>query len=187
MHSTTTALLKCTDDWYSGLDLGKYVGVVYIDLKKAFDTVDHEILLHKLAHYGIQSQEFLWFKSYLSGRSQFTGLTGIDSTIQNVKVGVPQGLCLGPLLFLIYINGLPKVVNNASVFKYADDTSLSCMNDNLFRLNEALSTDLKSLDKWLKVNKLYLNVAKAKSMVIHEAKTCCFKASRGPIVPKHKQ
>ena len=105
MHSTTTALLKCTDDWYSGLDLGKYVGVVYVDLKKA-------------------------------------------------------------LLFLIYINDLPKVVNNASVFMYADDTSLSCMNDNLFRLNEALNTDLKSLDKWLKGNKLSLNVAKTKSMVI---------------------
>ena len=166
MHSTTTALLKCTDDWYSGLDLGKYVGVVYVDLKKAFDTVDHEILLHKLAHYGIQSQELLWFKSYLSGRSQFTRVNGIDSTIKNIKVGVPQGSCLGPLLFLIYINDLPKVVNNASVFMYADDTRLSCMNDNLFRLNEALNTDLKSLDKRLKGNKLSLNVAKTKSMVI---------------------
>ena len=78
MHSTKTALLKCTDDWCSGLDLGKYVGVVYVDLKKAFDTIDHEILLHKLVHYGIQSLELLWFKSYLSGRCQFTRLNGID-------------------------------------------------------------------------------------------------------------
>ena len=165
-HSTTTALLKCTDDWYSGLDFGKYIGVVYVDLKKAFDTVDHEILLHELARYGIQSQELLSFKLYLSSQSQFTRLNGIDSTIQNIKLGAPQGSCLGPLLFLIYINDLPKVVNIASIFMYADDTSLSCMNDNLFRLNEALNTDLKSLDKWLKGNKLSLNVAKSKSMVI---------------------
>ena len=91
MHSTTAALLECTDGWYSGLDLGKYVGVVYVDLKKAFDTVNHEILLHKLVHYDIQSQELLWFKSYLSGRSQFTRLNKCDSTIQDIKIGVPQG------------------------------------------------------------------------------------------------
>ena len=89
----------------------------------------------------------LWLKSYLSGRRQFTRLNGIDSTIQNIKVGVPQGSCRGTLLFLIYIIDLPKIVNTASVFMYADDTSWSCMNDNLVRLNEALNTDLKSLDK----------------------------------------
>ena len=75
MHTATTALLICTNDWYSGLDLGKYIGVVYVDLKKAFDTVDHEILHHKLAQYCIQSQELISFKSYLSDRSQFIKLT----------------------------------------------------------------------------------------------------------------
>ena len=117
-------------------------------------------------YYGIQRQELLWCKSYLSGRSQFTRLNGIDSKIQCIKVGVPQSSCLGPLLFLIYINDLPKIVNNASVFIYADDASLSCMNSNLVQLNEAHNTDLKSLDKWLKGNKLSLNVAETKSMVI---------------------
>ena len=165
MHSTTTALLKCTEDWYSVFDLGKYVGVVYVFLKKAFDTVDHEIL-YKIAHDGIQSQELMWFKSYLSDRRQFTRLNGIDSRIHNIKVGAPQGSCLGPLLFLIYINDLPKIVNNASVFMYADDTNLSFMNDNLVRLNEVLKTDLNSLDKWLKGSRLSLNIAKTKSMVI---------------------
>ena len=115
---------------------------------------------------GIQSQELLQFKSYLSNRNQFTKFNGIASTIQNIKVGVPQGSCLGPFLCLIYINGLPKFVNNASVFLYADDTSLSFMNDNLVRLNEALNSNLESLDKWLKGNKLSLNVAKTKSIII---------------------
>ena len=81
LHSTSTALLKCTDDWYCGLDVGKYVGVIFVDLKKAFDTVDHEILVQKLAHYGIRSSELKWFKSYLSNRSQFARVNGVDSKV----------------------------------------------------------------------------------------------------------
>ena len=108
MHSTTTALLKCTDDWYSGLDLGKYVGVVYVDLKKAFDTVDHEILLHKLAHYRIQSQELLWFKSYISGRSQFTRVNGIDSTIKNIKSRGPSRFMSWPFVISNLYQRPPK-------------------------------------------------------------------------------
>ena len=95
----------------------------------------------------------VWFESYLSDRSQFTRLNGIDSRIQNIKEGIPQGSYLVPLFFLIYINDLPKIVDSASLFIYADDTSLSFMNHNLVRLNALdtdLNTDLKSLDKWLK-------------------------------------
>ena len=80
LHSTLTALLKNTDDWYSGMDLGKYVGTVFIDLKKAFDTVDH-VLLQKLNHYGVQGLDLKWFESYLSNRKQFTRIDGIDSSI----------------------------------------------------------------------------------------------------------
>ena len=122
LHSTATALLKCTNDWYSSLDVGKHVGVIFVDLKKAFDTVDHKILVQKLAHYGIHSSELMWFKSYLSNRSQFTRVNGVDSKVQNIDIGVPQGSCLGPLLFLLYINDLPKITNNAKVYMYADDT-----------------------------------------------------------------
>ena len=99
LHSTATALLKCTDDWYNSLDAGKYVGVISVDLKKAFDTVDHQVLIQQLAHYGIRSSELIWFKSYLSNRSQFTRVSGVDSKVQNIGIGVPQGSCLGPLLF----------------------------------------------------------------------------------------
>ena len=115
LHSTITALLKCTDYWYSGLYQGNYVVVVFVDLKNAFDTVDHDILLQKLVLYGMQDHELEWFKSYLSNRSQFTRVNGIDSEVKNIYLGVPQGSCLGPLLFLIYINDLPKFVKNASV------------------------------------------------------------------------
>ena len=77
LHSTLTCLLKNTDDWYSGLDLGKLVGLVFIDLKKAFDTVNHDILCHKLSYYGIQQRELLWFQSYLSNKEQFCRVNGL--------------------------------------------------------------------------------------------------------------
>ena len=166
LYSTATALLKCTDDWYSGLDVGEYVGVMFIDLKKAFDTVDHQILIHKLAYYGNRSSELVWFKSCLSSRSQFTRVNGVDSKVQNIGIGVPQGSCLGHLLFLLYINDRPKVINNAKVCMYADGTSLSSQNHSLYQLNRALNQDLKALDKWLRGNKLSLTVAKTHSMVI---------------------
>ena len=165
-HSTLTALIKNTDDWYSGMDLGKYVGTVFVDLKKAFDTVDHNILLQKLYHYGVQDLDLKWFESYLSNRKQFTRIDGVDSSIQNINIGVPQGSCLGPLLFLIYINDLPYSVKNAKVSMYTDDTSLAFQSDRTSQLTEALNDDLKNLHLWLKGNKLSLNVAKAKSLVI---------------------
>ena len=129
LHSTTTALLEFTDDCYSCLDQGKYVGVVFVDLKKAFDTIP----LQKLELYGIQDPVLKWFQSYLSNRSQFTRVNGIDSEVENINVAVPQGSCLGPLLFLIYINDLPKFVKNASVYMYADDTGLTFKGDNISR------------------------------------------------------
>ena len=171
LHSTATALLKITDDWYCGLDVGKYVGVIFVDLKKAFDTVDHEILVQKLAHCGIQSSELKWSKSYLSNRSQFTRVNDVDSKVQNIDICVPQGSCLGPLLFLLYINDLPKIIDNAKVYMYADDTSLSLQNHSISHLNRDLNRDLEALDKSLRGNKLSLNVAKTQSMVISTKQT----------------
>ena len=138
LRSTVTCLLKNTDDWYNELDLGKLVGLVFIDLKQAFDTVDHEILCEKLEIYGIQHRELSWFKSYLANRKQFCQVGGVDSEIREVEVGVPQGSCFGPLLFLIYINDLPLAVQDSTVSMYADDTSLCHQSHNLTQLNEAI-------------------------------------------------
>ena len=166
LHSTVTCLLKNTDDWYNGMDFGKLVGLVFIDLKKAFDTVDHNILCEKLELYGVQQRELSWFKSYLSNRKQFCRVNGVDSKIWDIEIGVPQGSCLGPLLFLIYINDLPQAVQDSTVSMYADDTSLCYQSHDLTRLNKAINSDLKQLGTWLQDNKLSLNVAKTHSMLI---------------------
>ena len=138
LHSTVTCLLKNTDDWYNGIDLGKLVGLVFLDLKKAFDIVDHNILCKKLELYGVQKREISWFKSYLSNRKQFCRVNGVDSKIGYTEVGVPQGSCLGLLLFLISINDLRHTVQDSTVSMYANDTSLCNQSHDLTRLNEAI-------------------------------------------------
>ena len=166
LFSTVTCLLKNTDDWYNGLDLGQFVGLVFVDLKKAFDTIDHEILCLKLEHYGIKYRELSWFNSYLSRRKQFCRVNGIDSEVRDIETGVPQGSCLGPLLFLIYINDLPQAVQDSVASMYADDTSLCYRSSDITQLNEAINNDLSKLDTWLQGNKLTLNVAKTHSMLV---------------------
>ena len=128
------------------MDLGKLVGLVFIDLKKAFDTVDHEILCKKLEIYGIQHHELSWFKSYLTNREQFCRLDRVDSEIGDIEVVVPQCPCLGPLLFLIYINGLLLAVQDYAVSILTDDTILYHQSHHLNQLNEAINNDFKLLD-----------------------------------------
>ena len=107
LHSTVICLLKNTDDWYNGLDTGNLAGMVFVDLKKAFDTVDHQILCRKLESYGVLLRELAWFGSYLSNRVQYCRVNDVESQSENIDIGVPQGSCLGPLLFLVYIYDLP--------------------------------------------------------------------------------
>ena len=166
LDSPVTSLVKSTDDWYNRMDLGKLIGVVFIDLKKAFDTVDHDILCQKLEYYGIQGQDLASFKSYLSNRKQFTRTNGVDSSIQEMKIVLPQGSCLGPLLFLIYINDLPRAVQLSRISMCADDTCLYHQSSNIYLLNEVINEDLTHVDNWLKGNKLPLNVMKSHSIPI---------------------
>ena len=106
------------------MDNGCISGAVFIDLKKAFDTVDHAILCQKVEHYVLQLNELLSFHSYIFNRKQFCRVGRFDSGIGNIEVGVSEGSCLGPLLFLIYNNDLPEVVNASTVSIYTDDTVL---------------------------------------------------------------
>ena len=117
-------------------------------------------------NYGIRNRELTWFESYLSNRKQFCQVGGIDSETDHIEIGVPHGSCLGPLLFLVYINDLPRDIQSSNVSMYADDTSLSCKSKDLTQLIEAVYDDLRNLETWLKGNKISLYVAKTNSMLI---------------------
>jgi len=144
----------------SALDNGDYGCGVFIDLQKAFDTVDHKILLSKLSHYGIRGTALNLFKSYLSNRSQFVSINGVSSNKAIVKHGVPQGSVLGPLLFLIYINDLHTAIRYSVTHHFADDTNLINFNKSIVNLNNQMKKDLWYLWFWLNANKISLNACK---------------------------
>ena len=124
-QSTALALIDCTNKWLIGIDNGKINSTILLDVKKAFDTIDHDILLRKLSHYGILHTELEFFRSYLCNRVQCCSVNGPTSSFKTISCGVPQGSILGPLLFIIYVNDLPLCIENGHVTMYADDTSSS--------------------------------------------------------------
>ena len=166
LHSTLTSLLEASNSWSVNIDNGLINGVIFIDLKKAFDTIDHKILLRKLASYGIDHRALKWFDSYLSDRQQKCVVNGELSGARAVTCGVPQGSLIGPLLFLIYINDLPNCLSKALPRMYADDTSISIAASSLPELESALNTELTYLHEWLNGNKLSLNIAKTELVLI---------------------
>ena len=137
-------------------------------LKKAFDTVNHKILLSKLEHYGIRGLPLDWFESYLTDRKQFVSLNGESSELKDISCGVPQGSVLGPLLFLIYINDLPNVSEKLNFFLFADDTNIYYESNDLQKLENVINHELKQLlSLWLKVNRLALNISKTNFLIFH--------------------
>ena len=130
-------------------------------LKKAFDTVDHNILLKKIAIYGIKGTAYRWLESYLSNRTQYCCVNGKLSSPAIMKTGIPQGSGLGPLLFLIYINDLPKCLNAGSKpDMFADDTQIATASHDIEVITETLNSDLNNVASWLSANKLTLNDSK---------------------------
>lgn len=138
----------------------KVIIAVFLDLQRAFETVDRDILLQKIESYGVREVELLWFKSYLSGRKQRTKLNGIISDSINVCLGVPQGSVLGVLLFLIFINDVEKVIELCKLILFADDALLYVVADSVEECLDKIKHDLCKLDLWFKANKLGLNIKK---------------------------
>ena len=120
---------------------------IFLDLYKAFDTVDHRIILNKLEYYGIWGVVNDWFASYLSNRRQFVSLFGTNSDYQTVTCGVPQGSVLGPLLFLLYINDMPKCSNILEFHLFADDTNLFLNSPNILNLETNLNVELEKISQ----------------------------------------
>ena len=129
-HSTVHTLISITEKIREALDKGHFACGIFLDLKKAFDTVDHKILLKKLEYYGVRGTTNKWFTSYLSDRKQLVSINGFKSNLHQINIGVPQGSVLGPLLFLIYINDLHSCVKKSTVHHFSDDTNLLNINNN---------------------------------------------------------
>ena len=161
------ALINITENIRKALDDGNIGCGVFVDLQKAFDTVD--LLLAKLNHYGIRGVSNDWFKSYLSNRNQYVSINGYESGLAALNCGVPQGSVLGPLLFLLYINDLNQAIKFCKVHHFADDTNLLCLSNSIKKLNKLVNADLKHLVNWLNANKISLNVKKTE-MVIFKSK-----------------
>ena len=164
MHSTLTALIDITDNWYLNIDDGLTNAILFIDLKKAFHTIDHEILLSKLELYGFKGASLNLLRDYLSDRTQVTVINNVNSETSFISCGVPQGSILGPLLFLLYINDLPNCNLLSDVRMYADDTNLTFASKDPNELFSSLTHDLGNLKQWLDSNRLSLNVLKTKCL-----------------------
>lgn len=168
-HSTSHSVLHLTDEIYKALNQkpsGKTL-TVFIDLKKAFDTVDHKILLEKMDIYGIRDSANLWFKNYLYDREQFVSINGIKSEKKKISCGVPQGSVLGPLLFLLFINDLPNATTFLTLL-FADDTTFQVSDPDPNKLFDIANSELEKASAWFTANKLTLNVKKTKFMIFSE-------------------
>ena len=148
-HSTTTTLLHVTSEWYSALDQGFIVGAVFLDIAKAFDTVNHTLLLSRLADLGFDHATCEWFSCYLRDRHQCTAIDGNFSDEAVVPSGVPQGSVLGPLLFTLFVNSLPSHLEGVSTVMFADDTTLYVIGKSAADISAMLSYALDSAHKWL--------------------------------------
>ncbi len=148
------------------MDRGLFTGVLFLDLKKAFDTVDQSILLAKLEKYGIQGRSLEGFKSYLKDRKQVCSINGKKSSANDIKCGVPQGSNLGPILFLLYINALPSSLEMSKPSMFADNTNLTCVGQSSSEIETKLNEELGNVHRWLTANKLTLNDEKTEFMLI---------------------
>ena len=170
-HSTELASIEFIDNVIHKLDQGKLPISVFLDLSKAFDTLAHDILLHRLNFYGVHGIALNWFQSYINGRTQYVQIEDKMSTLLPISTGVPQGSILGPLLFIIYINDICSVSSHFYPILYADDTTListlCVFHSEANRASAAINTELWTIKVWLASNKLSLNTQKTKYMIFH--------------------
>ena len=168
-HSTTFLMYNLMDNLYNSRDSGCKPSIIFLDIKKAFDTVDHKLLIKKLKFYGVEGTVILWIENYLTGRYQATKSGGKVSLLKLIMCGVPQGSILGPLLFSIFVNDLPYICHLSTPSLFADDGALF-FEDTCRQSYLAIRLELVTVMKWLQANKLSLNTDKTHFMVFDNNK-----------------
>ena len=168
-RNTTHATLDFIKTIEEAIESNQFAIGVFCDLSKAFDTLNHEILLNKLNHYGIRGKANMWFRSYLTERKQYVELNNKKSSTLSLPTGVPQGSILGPLLFLIYINDLPSAANLKCV-SFADDSNFIIQGSDLTNLTTSLTKELEHVSDYFKANQLKLNAKKTKMVIFRRKK-----------------
>ena len=164
-YSPEHAVLDVVSTCYNNISNKQYTGLIMLDLKKAFDSVTHTVLLSKLDHYGIRGNAHKLLSSYLCNRRQYVNINNVNSDTQSINYGVPQGSILRPLLFLLYINDLENSVNNTPRL-FADDTCIIAMSSSILELEQHLNLELNNIASWISANKLTLNPAKFFALIV---------------------
>ena len=164
-HSTIHALLNFVDKVAHSIDDHSHLIGIFLDFSKAFDTINHDILLYKLSHYGIRGKALEWFRNYLHNRKQYVHLNGLNSSYKDINYGVPQGSILGPLLFIVYINDFCNSSKILSFILFADDSNVFFSHKDPYVLARTVNCELKKVTQWIRANKLSLNLQKTKYMI----------------------
>ena len=164
-HNAQYSLLKMIETWKNHLDQGKKIGAIFMDLSKAFDTIDHSLLLAKMKAYGFSTNSLRLLQSYLCHRYQRVNINGSFSEWKMISVGVPQGSILGPLFFNIFINDIFLIPLSCSISNYADDNTLYAINDSMSEIKLSLSIDFSLLMEWFDENHMVLNPDKCHYMI----------------------
>ena len=170
-YSTSHALINITENIRRSLDDENIGCGAFVDLQKAFDTVDDKIMLAKLSHYKVRGVSNDWFKSYLSNCNPYISINGYESGFAAINCGVTQGSVLEPFLLLLYIHNLNQAIKFCKVHHFADKTNLLCLSNSIKKLNKLVNADLKHLHNWLNTNKISLNVKRLKWYSLNLSKT----------------
>ena len=173
--STTHGIVSLTNALFEAINKNETCIAVFIDLRKAFDTVNHDILVRKLSHIGIKGNLLRWIENYLFNRAQRTFANDVLSSTAPVKCGVPQGSILGPLLFILYINDIKHHIDGVELGLYADDTVIYTHNENAHLAQKSLQEKLNGFVEWSKTNELTINSQKTKLMIFG-TRSCVKKA-----------
>ena len=161
-HSTSLAIIQLVHQISIAIDNKELSAGIFLDLSKAFDTVNHGILLNKLEHYGIRGTALDWIKNYLYNRKQFVEFNNVSSNLCIINCGIPQGSILGPLLFILYINDISNSSKLLKFILFADDTNIFFSSCNLDQLGTTLNKELGKISQWLIANRLSINIKKTK-------------------------